>query len=76
VDGDPNPEAQGGSLAPGQLLSVYPPLVMRPDAAGYSYRAIAAADRLGFLAALAAQVRDLADGTGVRLVIREPGTGT
>jgi hypothetical protein len=59
---------EGGALAPGQLLSVYPPLVMRADSAGYSYRAIDAADRLGALAALAAQIRDLPDGTSIRVV--------
>ena len=59
--------AQGGVLRPGELLSVYPPFVLRADGTGYSYRAVAAADRLGFLADLAAQLRGLPDGAAVRL---------
>ena len=58
---------EGGCLAPGQLLSVYPPLVVRPDTSGYSYRAISTADRLAALAHLAARIRDLPDGTQVRI---------
>jgi hypothetical protein len=57
---------EGGTLAPGELLSVYPPLVVKHDAA-YSYRAVSAADRLGALAGFAARVRDLPDGTPVRI---------
>ena len=62
---------QGGKLAPGQLLSVYPPLVIHPDTQGYSYRAVSAADRLGALAAFAARIRDLPDGTSVHVTTRE-----
>ncbi|HET7550633.1 MAG TPA: SMI1/KNR4 family protein [Gemmatimonadaceae bacterium] len=56
----------GGALAPGQLLSVYPPLVTEHNG-GYSYRAISAADRLGALVRFASQVRDLPDGTTVSI---------
>jgi hypothetical protein len=62
---------QGGTLAPGQLLSVYPPLIMQSDAGGYSYRAVSAADLLGAHARLAAKIRDLPDGAAVRITITE-----
>lgn len=61
---------EGGTLAPGKLLSVYPPLIVKHDG-GYSYRAVSAADRLGALAGFAARVRDLPDGTRVRITIAE-----
>ncbi len=57
---------EGGVLAPGQLLSVYPPLVTEHNGR-YSYRAISASDRLGALASFASQVRDLPDGTTVSI---------
>jgi hypothetical protein len=62
---------QDGHLQPGELLSVYPPLIMRANPSTYSYRAIPAADRLAFLASFAAQVRDLPDGTSVKFVIND-----
>jgi hypothetical protein len=64
--------AEGGVLQPGQLLSVYPPYCVDNADAGRSFRAIAAADRLGFLASLAAQLRDLPDGTAVKFDIQPP----
>jgi len=63
---------EGGALAPGQLLSVFPPLLMRPDERGHSYRAVSAIDRLGALAAFAAQVRELPDGTPIRISVSRP----
>jgi hypothetical protein len=57
--------AEGGRLEPGQLLSVYPPFCVAESANGVSLRAVAAADRIGFLASLAAQLRDLPDGAAV-----------
>jgi hypothetical protein len=64
-------EAQGGTLAPGQLLSVYPPYVFATEGSGQrSFKAIPAADRLAFLAHLAAQIADLPDGTPVEFIIR------
>jgi len=60
----------GGRLAPGQLLSVYPPFCTAHEGAR-SYRAIAAADRLGALAAMAAQLRDLPSGTVVQFKIAD-----
>jgi hypothetical protein len=64
--------AEGGVLQPGQLLSVYPPYCVDNADARRSFRAIAAADRLGFLSSLAAQLRDLPDGTGVKFDIQPP----
>ena len=61
--------ASGGELAPGQLLSVYPPFVMRESANGVSYRAIPAEERIRFLADLASQIRGLPEGTKVRFRI-------
>lgn len=62
---------QGGTLEPGQLLSVYPPLIMRKDVGGYSYRAVSVGDRFDALATFAAQVRDLPDGATITLSVRE-----
>lgn len=56
----------GGSLGPGQLLSVYPPLCIKESVSGVSLRAISAVDRIGFLADLAAQISTLPNGTQVR----------
>lgn len=63
----------GGRLAPGELLSVYPPLVVQTDDAmgGYSCRAVPAADRLRFLANLAAQIRDLPGGASIVLRVED-----
>ena len=61
----------GGLLAPGQLLSVYPPLVVTPDAGGYSYRAVSAADLHGAHASFAASIRDLPDGQPITLRVRD-----
>jgi hypothetical protein len=63
-------ERSGGQLAPGQLLNVYPPFCTRHEGE-YSYRSILAADRLAFLASLAAQVRSMPDGTPVRFEITD-----
>lgn len=55
-------QAEGGTLEPGQLLSVYPPFVFKESANGVTYRAVAALDRLRFLSDLARQLRDIPDG--------------
>jgi hypothetical protein len=59
-----------GKLQPGQLLSVMPPFVVAQDDTEYSYRAIDALDRLGFLADLARQIRDLPDGASITFDIQ------
>jgi hypothetical protein len=63
---------EGGALQPGQLLSVYPPYCVDTPDPDRSFRAIAAADRLQFLSSLAAQLRDLPDGSTVRFDIVPP----
>ena len=62
--------AEGGELHPGQLLNVYPPFVVESEGLP-SLRAIAVADRLGFLAHLASQIADLPDGARVEFKIVE-----
>ena len=57
----------GGTLSPGQLLSVYPPFVIRTDTEGRTYQPLPAAARLRSLATLAREIRDLPDGTRVRI---------
>lgn len=59
--------AEGGELRPGELLNAYPPYVFRQSAAGVSLRAVSAGDRLEFLAALAASLRDLPDGASISI---------
>ncbi|GAC1654160.1 MAG: hypothetical protein NVS4B3_17880 [Gemmatimonadaceae bacterium] len=63
-------ERSGGTLEPGQLLTVYPPFCTQ--AAGpRSIDAIPAADRLAFLAELAAQLHDLPDGGTISFKIAD-----
>ena len=64
--------AEGGVLQPGQLLSLYPPYCVDSPDTHRSSRAIAAADRLGFLSLLAARLRDLPDGSTVTFDILPP----
>lgn len=54
-------------MEPGQLLSVMPPFVVASPDTKYSYRAINALDRLGFLADFAKQIRDLPDGANISI---------
>ena len=64
--------AEGGVLDPGQLLSVHPPYCVDVVAdARRSFRAVAAADRLAFLASLAAQLRGVSDGARVTFEVGE-----
>jgi hypothetical protein len=65
--------AEGGRLAPGELLGVCPPFVAEESAEGVSLRAIPAADRIAFLASLAQQLHDVPDGARVLFRIGEPG---
>jgi hypothetical protein len=60
----------GGSLQPGQLLSVLPPLFTEESANGVSLKAISALERIQFLADLAAQIRGLSEGPKIRIVVR------
>jgi hypothetical protein len=63
--------AGGGNLMPGQLLNIYPPLVMKESANGVSYRAVPTEERIRFLASVASQVRGLPEGTKVRFRVEE-----
>lgn len=56
--------ADGGVLEPGQLLSAYPPFVMR-EAGDVSLRAISSRDRILWLADLASRLQALPDGARV-----------
>lgn len=59
--------AQGGRLAPGQLLSVYPPFVAVESQNGVSIKAVPVAERIGALAELVRAVERLPDGTRLRI---------
>lgn len=59
--------SEGGELRPGELLNVHPPYVFRESAAGVSLRAVPAGERLEFLSALAARIRDLPDGASITI---------
>jgi hypothetical protein len=58
-------QAQGGTLEPGQLLSVMPPFIFKESATGVTYRAVPVQDRLKFLSHLAGSLWDLPDGATV-----------
>jgi hypothetical protein len=62
---------EGGTLAPGELLSVVPPFCTTASANGVSLKAIPTHDRRNFLATLAAQIRDLPDGGSIEFRIEE-----
>ena len=59
-------EREGCRLEPGQLLSAYPPFCTAESERGVSLRAVDHAERIGFLADLAAQIRDLPPGAKVQ----------
>ena len=59
----------GGHLAPGELLSVYPPLCSRESSRGVSLRPIPARERLSFLSDFARQIDGVHDGTRARVFV-------
>jgi hypothetical protein len=61
---------EGGSLEPGQLLSVLPPLCTKESANGISVKAISALGRIRFLGDFSAQIRGLSDGSKIRIIVR------
>lgn len=63
--------ANGGTLAPGQLLSIYPPFVFAESQGGVTIKAISVAERIAFLSKLAKAVTEAQDGTRVRFEIDE-----
>jgi len=56
----------GGTLMPGQLISVYPPFCAQQSGESISLRAVPTLERIGFLAELAQQLATIPDGTRVR----------
>jgi hypothetical protein len=62
--------SDGGSLEPGQLINVYPPLCTAESASGVSLKAIRAPQRIRFLADFAAQIGGLSDGSKIRIIVQ------
>jgi hypothetical protein len=60
-------EAVGGRLEPGQLISVYPPFAISAESVAREFKPVAALTRRGWLAGLAAKMRDLPDGTEIEI---------
>ena len=63
---------QGQQLAPGQLLSVWPPFMVQAERR--SWRAVPAVQHLTFLAELAKKLKDAPEGTTVRFDVGKPPT--
>ncbi len=68
-----NFQTLGGVLAPGQLLSVYPPFLIQTKANERSYAAVPAAERIRMLAGFMSETRSLPDGTDVRIKVPPDG---
>ncbi|MDD5260258.1 MAG: hypothetical protein PHD76_00255 [Methylacidiphilales bacterium] len=62
-------QTDGGTLEPGQLLSIYPPYCTKEAANGVSIRAIPATERLSFLADFYRQIGGLPEGTKFRVKV-------
>jgi hypothetical protein len=63
-------ERDGGTLAPGELLNVYPPFVFTTTGpTDRSFRAISAIEQVSYLAHIAAQLADVSDGANVEIKI-------
>jgi hypothetical protein len=62
--------AEGGTIQPGQLLSVIPPFCTAESANGVSLKAISALERIRFLADFANQIRDVAEGDKIQIVVK------
>ncbi|MBA3316052.1 MAG: SMI1/KNR4 family protein [Planctomycetota bacterium] len=60
-----------GQLAPGMLLSAFPPYCIKTTGKAVDLRAIASLERRKFLADFAAQIADLPDGASVRFDITD-----
>ncbi|HEX8221779.1 MAG TPA: hypothetical protein VF914_21505 [Chloroflexia bacterium] len=65
--------AGGGTLQPGELLHVYPPLCTVEAKSGVSVTAVPAGERLRFLAEFAARVRGVAEGGQIEMNVEESG---
>jgi hypothetical protein len=64
-------QRDGGRLGPGQLLSAYPPFVCEESRNGVSLSAVAATERISFLADFARQFARVADGEQSRITVSE-----
>lgn len=65
-------QEEGGTLKPGELLSVYPPYCTDQSANGVSIEAIPMLDRIRFLAYFAEQIADVPDGCSIEIVFGKP----
>jgi hypothetical protein len=63
--------ASGGTLQPGELLHVYPPLCTVEAKSGVSVTAVPAAERLRFLEQFAEQVRGVSEGGQIEMRVEE-----
>src|SRR6185369_4848902 len=69
--------SDGDELKPGQLLSAFPPFVMKESSNGVSFKAIEMFDRIRFLADFARQIRSVPDDGKVKIkVINVPSDET
>ena len=64
-------DREGKALAPGELLSVYPPYCTAEAAQGVSVRPMPALERLKWLADFAAQIRRVPDGAPLEVHVTE-----
>jgi hypothetical protein len=62
-------QKEGGTLVPGNLLSVYPPLCTSESIHGVSLRPIPALERIGFLADFARRIAGHPEGTRIRMKV-------
>ena len=68
-------QASGGTLQPGELLHVYPPLCTVEARSGVSVTAVPVGERLRFLAEFAARVRGVSEGGQIEMNVEESGRG-
>jgi hypothetical protein len=64
--------ASGHALEPGQLLHAWPPYCAQESSAGVSLRPVPALAHISWLASFAQQLRDVPDGSRIRIVVRDP----
>lgn len=65
--------AGGGTLQPGELLHVYPPLCTVEAKSGVSVTAVPAGERLKFLREFAARVRGVSEGGQIEMRVEDSG---
>jgi hypothetical protein len=67
--------AEGGRMKPGQLLNAYPPYIMKESGSGVSLKAISMLEQISFLADLARQLRDVPEGSKVKIIVTKIPSG-